>query len=478
MQRRIVAVTFCCVVVMVLAGQAFGWGFGGRSDEDKPKSDAISSQPGDTAALQVELERLQKAFRFFSDEQKTSRATIQRQQALIKQQKAQIISLRKALKRSGVGEVVAREIQDSDLELQLQSLQTRLEKTIGELTSEQELNRNLREQLLSAEQEVDDLAERLASQEAVPADSVEVVIEEEVIEEYEPVDFETSDDAFLHELASDDLPIEKVMDAPVVDEPAEVAPLVEQIEDVEFVVDELDVAEDAEEVDELLAEEAIVEEDVLEDTIPSVDEDVPAEVIVVRAEETEAESAPSVDIVMEKSEKASELFQAGKISEARELFEEVLAIDEQSVSALMGLAACDYAEGKMARANARVNDVLALAEDNADALGLQGILVWRAGNPARALEILQRAASIAPQSTQIQNYLGIVLHSQGRLPEAADHFIMAAELDPTNVEVQFNLAVILATSQPPRIEEAKKYYEQVLQLGGKKNVDLETILYK
>ena len=93
------------------------------------------------------------------------------------------------------------------------------------------------------------------------------------------------------------------------------------------------------------------------------------------------------------------------------------------------------------------------------------------------MEILETAVNLDNSNAQLHNYIGIVKHAQGDLVRAGDEFTRAVELEPDHVEAQFNLAVVLATSEPPRLQEAKKYYENALRLGSDRNEVLEEILY-
>lgn len=188
---------------------------------------------------------------------------------------------------------------------------------------------------------------------------------------------------------------------------------------------------------------------------------------------TEAEKKKAGNYVVD----GNRLLAAGHIGKARGKFERALKLDGLQPGALLGMAACAYFEGSVDSASEKVETLLASYPEHVDGLGLKGIITWRQGDEKRAMDILEMAINLDNNNAQLHNYIGIVKHAGGDLPRAAEEFIKAVELDPDHIEAQFNLAVVLATYEPPRLQEAKKYYENALRLGSDRNEVLEEILY-
>lgn len=189
---------------------------------------------------------------------------------------------------------------------------------------------------------------------------------------------------------------------------------------------------------------------------------------------TPSEPGEDMESLMANGEK---LLGEGKVDEALAVFSVLLERDPVNARAMMGMASCYYNIWDFKNAESMLNRLLDLHPTYAEALGLKGMISWRNGELEKADRYLSRGLLLDPQSAQLHNYMGIVHHSRQRLPEAATEFRKAVELDPGHAEARFNLAVVLATSTPPEMAEARKYYESAISLGSERNQDLEKILY-
>jgi len=208
---------------------------------------------------------------------------------------------------------------------------------------------------------------------------------------------------------------------------------------------------------------------------------VPAPVTASPAAEPKSVEAPAAaepqddaDALVASGEK---LLGEGKVDEALAVFSVLLERKPSDARAMMGMASCYYNIWDFKNAESILNQLLDLHPTYAEALGLKGMISWRGGELEKADRYLTRGLLLDPQSAQLHNYMGIVHHSRQRLPEAAKEFRQAVELDPRHAEAQFNLAVVLATSRPPELADARKYYESAISLGNERNQDLEKILY-
>lgn len=125
---------------------------------------------------------------------------------------------------------------------------------------------------------------------------------------------------------------------------------------------------------------------------------------------------------------AAEHQQAGRWTEAEQLYRELLRSDPQDVNALRLLAGC----------------------------------ALHAGRNGEAERLLTRAVAQAPDYVEARLDLGRVFRDQHRLDEAIAQFEKAAELEPGNYRGQFLLASVLAPAA--RTYDAIEAYRKVLEL--------------
>ena len=167
----------------------------------------------------------------------------------------------------------------------------------------------------------------------------------------------------------------------------------------------------------------------------------------------------------------------GRMADAEQQFTAAVAIDPSALDGRLGLAACKYMNGMLPEAKTALAEVLKIDPNNAQALGLQGIIAWRENDLSTASTVLNRAIRRSPNDAQLHNYLGITLHSQGFSDDAVKEFYKAIELSPSLTDAHYNLAVVLASLRKPRLEDAKKSYQNALRLGYPRDDKLEQILY-
>ncbi|MCX6986519.1 MAG: hypothetical protein NT118_17495 [Lentisphaerae bacterium] len=99
----------------------------------------------------------------------------------------------------------------------------------------------------------------------------------------------------------------------------------------------------------------------------------------------------------------------------------------------------------------------------------------RKGEYYLALGVLSRAAAQDPKNPELQRYLGIACSNLGWVESADRQFRTAFELDPKSSETAFNLAVLLATSEPPKMPEARTWYKKARELGAETDPGMERL---
>jgi predicted O-linked N-acetylglucosamine transferase (SPINDLY family) len=188
------------------------------------------------------------------------------------------------------------------------------------------------------------------------------------------------------------------------------------------------------------------------------------------------------------------LHQAGRLPEAKILYEEILLAEPDHPEALhyAGLLAHQLGEsetgaaliskalrrrpeyveahfnlGKVFKAQGRRDEAaacfrraLTLRPDYAEAHFNLGIALSEQNRPDEAVASYRRALALQPEHVQALNNLGVALHDQGRLDEAAASYRRALALQPGFAQVRYNLGITL--QDLGRLDEAAASFRQVL----------------
>jgi tetratricopeptide (TPR) repeat protein len=197
---------------------------------------------------------------------------------------------------------------------------------------------------------------------------------------------------------------------------------------------------------------------------------------LTRAEQPQPTPTPLVDSFSELEAVLADL-DAGQATQAQAAEPTPEPPQTQPVGRLVERAFALYGRGDVQRAKNVLDEVLALDPDHVDALGVRGVIAWQEGDVGGALVILEKALSLSDANPRVHNYMGIVQNSLQQHAQAEQSFRRAISLDPDYDEPLFNLAVILATTGVPRIDEARRFYERSLVLGSERNVNLERVIY-
>lgn len=112
-------------------------------------------------------------------------------------------------------------------------------------------------------------------------------------------------------------------------------------------------------------------------------------------------------------------------------------------SNLLAEAVAHHQAGRVEDAKALYERILGADSENVDALGMYGILAHQVGRNDIAAEVLGRAAGLNPNSPDVQLNLGNVLRALGRIEGAIRHTRKAIELKPDFPPAYNNLGLML-----------------------------------
>jgi Tfp pilus assembly protein PilF len=135
---------------------------------------------------------------------------------------------------------------------------------------------------------------------------------------------------------------------------------------------------------------------------------------------------------------------------------------QQTVSAALRAGLEHHQAGRLGEAEQCYQRILALAPEHADALHLLGLAAYQAGRAETAMELIRRAIALHPAGAIYHANLGNVLQAGEQLAAAAASYRAALRLKPNLAEVRVNLGHVLQAQG--EVEGALAQYRQALQL--------------
>jgi Flp pilus assembly protein TadD len=133
-----------------------------------------------------------------------------------------------------------------------------------------------------------------------------------------------------------------------------------------------------------------------------------------------------------------------------------------SVQSLLGNALQQHRAGQLSEAEQIYRQILEIDAHHADSLHLLGMIAFQTGRHEDAVEMIRRAISIHATGASYHSNLGTVLQAQGKLDEAAACYGRALALRPDSAEIHTNLGNILQAQD--KLDEAITFHERALAL--------------
>ena len=184
----------------------------------------------------------------------------------------------------------------------------------------------------------------------------------------------------------------------------------------------------------------------------------------------------------------------GDVDKVTELYNKVLEIDPNDITALMILGNLAVVEKKIEKAREFYQGVLAIEPWNTEALSLIEQLdrlenendgkqsqespyhhiqkLIESGDIEQAIKKLENLLAIQPSYALAHNDLGVLCYQCGLIEKTLMHYEEAVRLEPDNLNFQKNLADFYCIEQG-RIQEALEIYLKVLTA---KPADIETLM--
>jgi len=133
-----------------------------------------------------------------------------------------------------------------------------------------------------------------------------------------------------------------------------------------------------------------------------------------------------------------------------------------TIQETISLALPHHQAGRLREAEQLYQQVLAQQPGHVDALHLLGVINAQTGRYAAAVDLIRQAIALRPNFPEAYNNLGNALRDQGQLEQAIAAFRQALALKPDFPDAQFNLGNAL--KDQGQLEQAIAAYRQVLVL--------------
>jgi tetratricopeptide (TPR) repeat protein len=158
----------------------------------------------------------------------------------------------------------------------------------------------------------------------------------------------------------------------------------------------------------------------------------------------------------------SNLFQAGKISEAVGHYQQALRLKPDYADALNNLGVAVARLGRLQEAMGHWEQALRVDPDYSEAHYNLGLALQQTDKIEEAIAHYGQALRIRPGFAKGHYNLGVALEQAGRVQEALGHYEEAVRIKPDYAEAYNNLGIAL--QQTGKIKEAIGQYEQALRI--------------
>ena len=156
------------------------------------------------------------------------------------------------------------------------------------------------------------------------------------------------------------------------------------------------------------------------------------------------------------------LHRAGRIMEAGQLYEQVLADDPNNIPALQMAAVMAFQREEYDQSEGLFRRVLRLDARNAEAHNNLGNVLRRQGRLGEAINLFRGALELNPLLPNAHANLGSALVCRGKLKEAVSHLHRAIELEPGLAQAWIDLVSPLANLG--KFDEAAAAFKRAAEL--------------
>jgi tetratricopeptide (TPR) repeat protein len=163
-------------------------------------------------------------------------------------------------------------------------------------------------------------------------------------------------------------------------------------------------------------------------------------------------SVAGLDVAQQVSELVrlgAELFERGRLDDAKEIFLTLDQVSPGNFAVLKSLGVIFATEGAFPQAAAYLRAAVALRDDDALSFNVLSVCEYRLGDDPAALDAAERALALQPQFPEAHSNRGNALNRLGRKDEALGAFDRALALNPNNASTLVNRANALRDLRRP-----------------------------
>ena len=154
--------------------------------------------------------------------------------------------------------------------------------------------------------------------------------------------------------------------------------------------------------------------------------------------------------------------QSGKLLQARQHCQEVLAQQPDHFDAWFLLGNIDRQQGKLESAIAAYQQLIKLKPSHAPALSNLGVLYIQQGKPSQAIATFEQAIKLQPDYAEAYSNLGELYREQKQLAAAEKYLQQAIQLKPDHPEAYYNLGNLYNTQD--KTKQAIEAYQQAIKI--------------
>ncbi|MEM8719921.1 MAG: tetratricopeptide repeat protein [Cyanobacteria bacterium P01_G01_bin.39] len=175
---------------------------------------------------------------------------------------------------------------------------------------------------------------------------------------------------------------------------------------------------------------------------------------------------------------AAQLHQDGSLTQAQQIYQQILQQQPQNLDALHGLGSLALKQGNLPDAEQLFLDALSIQPQDLKTWFSLGNLYYAQTKLPEAEQCYLKVIELQPNLVSVYNNLGYVQQLQDKFPEAVSSYQKALDLQPNCIEAELNLATVLhhqgELSQDKQVYYAVKYND--LGVARKTAGDLATAI--
>ena len=161
-------------------------------------------------------------------------------------------------------------------------------------------------------------------------------------------------------------------------------------------------------------------------------------------------------------QEALKLHQSGNLTEAVQLYHEILEEDPGNIDAIFLLGTSNLQQGNLDLAATFLKKAIALKPDNARAHNNLGTTYQEQGKSDEAIGCYRKAIKLNPDYADAHYNLGTLLQKHGKDNEAVTSYNRATEINPDYVEAHYNLGIVL--QEQGKLDEAVFSYNKTIEI--------------